>query len=551
MAPAVKIIDKRPSEPHRHNKVYQTFGRIGISVKKVHDGKGVFFAVANEDSLENILSDESRETFLREGFELVPPIEYNSMKTVVVKNLDYMVESYPDEDIIESVERLNSWATVESVYKIPTKGNNKLVKLRFKNQQMAQVALQKGINILNQHIPHWSIEKELFVRLTPCRNCFKYNHKTKDCKEEKKLRCTYCSEEHKQQDCKATHPRCINCGGPHRTLAAACKVRKDLIKQKSVEVRDTIKSQTQHQQYANYAAAAAATPGTTSATNVSKGAPGLSKAETKEIVTTIMSAIVYSHYVEALQPGSFQTTMTDMYKLNGLKPVNFPAPPMNDIILQSCREAFSDLTSDTNDQPTSAPSDTQTPSSADNNDTTERRNDDLISVPDGPIQVLKRQRESMTPPNKTDKRLKDDSTDTDQTQQMTCDAKPPRPTKSDRETRKDTARHPNKTGARSRSASSSIPSTSMTKNLDITIFSRKNSTLKFTSRDPRDKQKVITAIQQGEVKIAWRNVGVEWEGILKAFTQGKIDFDAVKYDTLDDNKFDNFISSNRIYGQDH
>ena len=39
MAPAVKIIDKRPTEPHRHNKVFQTFGEIGVSVKKVHDGK--------------------------------------------------------------------------------------------------------------------------------------------------------------------------------------------------------------------------------------------------------------------------------------------------------------------------------------------------------------------------------------------------------------------------------------------------------------------------------------------------------------------------------
>ena len=73
MAPAVEIIDKRPTEPHRHNKVFQTFGKIGVSVKKVHDGKGVFFAIANEDSLEAILSEESKITFQNEGFKLVPP----------------------------------------------------------------------------------------------------------------------------------------------------------------------------------------------------------------------------------------------------------------------------------------------------------------------------------------------------------------------------------------------------------------------------------------------------------------------------------------------
>ena len=125
MAPAVKIIDKRPTEPHRHNKVFQTFGKIGVSVKKVHDGKGVFFAIANEDSLETILSDESKAIFQDEGFELVPPIEYNSPKTVVVKNLDYMIDSYSDAEIIESIKRLNSWAKVEYVYKIPTRDGSR------------------------------------------------------------------------------------------------------------------------------------------------------------------------------------------------------------------------------------------------------------------------------------------------------------------------------------------------------------------------------------------------------------------------------------------
>ena len=70
------------------------------------------------------------------------------------------------------------------------------------------------------------------------------------------------------------------------------------------------------------------------------GVPRLSKSETKVIITTIMPAIVYSHYVEAINPGSFQSNMNDIYKRNGLKPINFPTPPMTDIILQSCMEVF-------------------------------------------------------------------------------------------------------------------------------------------------------------------------------------------------------------------
>ena len=70
------------------------------------------------------------------------------------------------------------------------------------------------------------------------------------------------------------------------------------------------------------------------------GIPGLTKQETKNIITTIMSAIVYSQYVEAIEPGTFQKHMSEMYKLNGLKPINFPTPPMSDIILESAGKYF-------------------------------------------------------------------------------------------------------------------------------------------------------------------------------------------------------------------
>ena len=102
---------------------------------------------------------------------------------------------------------------------------------------MAQNALDKGMIILQQSIPKWNLEREIFVRLTPCRNCFKYEHKFIECKEEKRDRCMYCAGNHRQHDCKEETPCCINCGGQHRTLAAACKVHKDLIKKRSEDIR--------------------------------------------------------------------------------------------------------------------------------------------------------------------------------------------------------------------------------------------------------------------------------------------------------------------------
>ena len=124
------------------------------------------------------------------------------------------------------------------------------------------------------------------------------------------------------------------------------------------------------------------------------------------MITTITSAIVYSHYVEAIDPGSFQSNMTDIYKCNGLKPVNFPTPPMTDAVLQSCREEFLGTQEINSEDKT----DEQTSDNASNNQTDEdeltlRMVDDDVVTETTP---MKRQRESLTPPNKDEKRKRED-----------------------------------------------------------------------------------------------------------------------------------------------
>ena len=98
---------------------------------EVPDGKGAFFVIASNDAIETILNDGSKETFSQEGFEVIPPIEYNSMKTIVVKHLDYMIDSFTDNDIIHSIERLNDWAQVESIYRIPSTSKILKIILRY------------------------------------------------------------------------------------------------------------------------------------------------------------------------------------------------------------------------------------------------------------------------------------------------------------------------------------------------------------------------------------------------------------------------------------
>ena len=146
------------------------------------------------------------------------------------------------------------------------------------------------------------------------------------------MHCPYCSENHKQADCKATVPKCINCGEAHRTLAAVCKVRKELIKKRSKAIRDRNRSRLRQGGAQGFIGAtsfadAARVRGERGTRGPEPTIP-LSKQETKDMLTVIMSAIVYGHYMEALVPGSFQENISEVYRLNGLRTVQFPIPPM-------------------------------------------------------------------------------------------------------------------------------------------------------------------------------------------------------------------------------
>ena len=90
----------------------------------------------------------------------------------------------------------------------------------------------------------------------------------------------------------------------------------------------------------------------------------------------------------------------------------------------------------------------------------------------------------------------------------------------------------------------------MTKNLGITVYLKKSSNFNSANKDPREKQKIMNAIIQGEAKFTWDNLTVEREGILRAISQGRINFDAVKYEKIDNVKFDKLISANEVYAQD-
>ena len=84
----------------------------------MHKGKGVFYPIINEDDVENILKEENVQKARDKGFEIVAPIEFGAMKTIVISQIDEMIDDYNNEEIKESIKHLNDWAKVEKIFKI-------------------------------------------------------------------------------------------------------------------------------------------------------------------------------------------------------------------------------------------------------------------------------------------------------------------------------------------------------------------------------------------------------------------------------------------------
>ena len=271
--------------------------------------------------------------------------------------MDSMIEEYNEGEIAQSIQLLNDWAKVLEVYKFTT--TSKLLKVRFTSTSMVQRALRDGLIILNQRVPARRVEREIFIKITPCNNCYAYDHDQKNCPREKVTLCAFCSEEgHKQGTCKNKEPKCINCGEGHKTLAAQCKIRKDLIKHKRKEIRDRSRSKGRSQ-----TRAAGRVEGVTYADSMNadtKKGPLLTD-ENKDLMTIIMSAIVYSHYMETIIPGSFQSSMDLIYKENGLKPIKFPKhTPMGNFAEMYSNVLRQQLVDDQTEQGAREPGDAET-----------------------------------------------------------------------------------------------------------------------------------------------------------------------------------------------
>ena len=321
--PRIKIKDKAPNQGNRKSLLWNRLMNLNLLIYNIKEpNKYTFVLITSDEVVEKLLTSQIKEKLKNDHFEIVTPPEYSANRTMVLRNVDSLITTIENEDLKSDLERRNEWLKVTEIIKIPNAP--KIIKIRTETTEMIKKATETGVLIWNQSIPPNNIQKEVFVYLDLCYKCYAFTHKTEECQTPNIVICSECAEAtHRYKDCTATTKKCLNCQGDHRTLAAKCPIRKNLIKEKQKEIRERSRSRSRSRTRLSYAQA---TAGTTE-----KEQKATATSLSREDQVKIESSISYAFKVEGILPGTFNRTVKEMYRLNNLPQVRFPdyIPPPN------------------------------------------------------------------------------------------------------------------------------------------------------------------------------------------------------------------------------
>lgn len=297
------------------------FDKIKLNFVRIVEAGDTFVVVClNEDNVDLLISAKTITTLKQEKFDVIMPPHLRARKCIVVRGIDSDISDWTTEQIKEDLNNRNVWASVEEVYKM--RNIKHMLKIRFTDISMARKACDQGLALYHTRIPPHQTEMEEFVQITPCWVCYKYNHTSKDCPLPELTFCSECADiGHTYRQCTSSEKKCLNCDGPHRTLAAICPIRKEIIKNKREEKK---KKKEEFEQ--NNKTFCAVTKMTSELPKViqSQKIPQTILQVSDKLSTQIIVIIAEAHFYNLAHPGSFSRRVNQLLQLNNLPTVKLP-----------------------------------------------------------------------------------------------------------------------------------------------------------------------------------------------------------------------------------
>lgn len=246
-----------PENTPSRDQIYQaTFQKLNVPLTKLTETSVGFYAVSDEASAVEKLTTKKAELIFRDiGLIPITPPELKARKSVFIRQLDPHAGSQSPKDITTEIEKQNKWLKIEETQKI--KNYTHIIKVITQSTTMVDRLLAEGLTLFNTRVTPAQCEREHYFHILTCFKCYKYgDHPTFQCKEKLTL-CSECgSDTHTHRSCSSSTKKCLNCSGPHRTLAASCPERKLFIKELK-EKSPSLPSKTTEFSYAGVAQRAA------------------------------------------------------------------------------------------------------------------------------------------------------------------------------------------------------------------------------------------------------------------------------------------------------
>ena len=313
--------DRLPPKQDVFKLLLQTFNIPLIALKPTKTG---FNAITeHQEETDKLLAKTAQKELNKIGLEVKIPPRMKAERAIIVRKIDSTVGERSKEELKEEIERCNNGLVVDEVVKFPR--HTHLFKIEFQTISMAEKAREKGLLIFNMKVTPHQIEKEHFTDILMCFTCYQLDsHITDNCPQKGKLViCSECSGDHHFQQCNSQTKKCVNCGGPHRTMAMGCPKKKDIAKRKRQEATQG-KLEKEELTYAKVAEK--------TIEKVTKQAQQIEQSKTilEETGMRALIMVMDAHVHNIIQPGSYNSRLNETLKSNNIAPIKLPNNPSSD-----------------------------------------------------------------------------------------------------------------------------------------------------------------------------------------------------------------------------
>lgn len=315
----VRIKHARPNDLATRRRLLHVLAPEVKVIRLIPARDAIIVITGSDADADLIFTTEKLETLSKDGFSALMPPTLRAQRSVVCVRLDDLVYEHGADEILDEVEREQSWAKVQEVYKFPRSKN---VKITFQTSAMAKKATESGLLMFCMSLPSSQVHQEEYIELLTCTRCYAVeDHTTRLCtKPHSYTVCSNCAEEgHHHWECRTPGRRCLNCNEGHHATAMKCPVRKRALKEK----QDSLRRLRTERASTSYAQASSST-----------ATPSPMGSHMTGHMTGLM-CLMHAHIANIADPGSFQKVLTENLKKNGLPDVTLTPIPRAAVVFSA------------------------------------------------------------------------------------------------------------------------------------------------------------------------------------------------------------------------